>query len=217
MSDEKKLEEKSMNLETSRLLGGIGALLMFIGVIPFVSYYGIVELIGVILVLVALYGLGSFYKDNAIFNNAIYGVIAGVVGVVVATAVAIVMVLSNITDFLTKIFPSWNGDWSTLPSLSGITPNISNLGFGDIIPFITAGIMLFVILWCFSIIAAFLVRRSLIQLSTKSNVGLFGTAGLLLLIGAILVIVIFGLLLMWIAALILAIAFFRLKTTQPPQ
>jgi len=206
-----------MNLETSRLLGGIGALLMFIGVIPFVSYYGIVEIIGVILVLGALYGLGSFYKDSAIYNNAIYGVIAGVVGVVVSIAVVIVMVLSNITDFLTKIFPSWNGDWSTLPSLSGVTPNMSNLGFGDIIPFITAGIMVFVILWVFSIIAAFLFRRSLIQLSTKSNVGLFGTAGLILLIGAILVILIFGLLLMWIAALLLAIAFFILKTTQPSQ
>jgi uncharacterized membrane protein len=206
-----------LNLETSKLLGGIGALLMFIGVIPFVSYYGIVEIIGVILVLAALYGIGSVYKDSAIFNNAIYGVIAGVVGVVVAAAVAIVVVLSNLTDFLTKIFPSWNGDWSTLPSLSGITPNMSNIGFGDIIPFITAGIMVFVILWVFSIIAAFLVRRSLIQISAKSNIGLFGTAGLLLLIGAILVIVIFGLLLMWIAALILAIAFFSLKTTQPPQ
>ncbi len=206
-----------MKLETSKLLGGIGALLMFIGVIPFVSYYGIVEIIGVILVLAALYGIGSFYKDSTIFNNAIYGVIAGVVGVVVAAAVVIVVVLSNISDFLTKIFPSWNGDWSTLPSLSGITPTMSNIGFGDIIPFITAGIMVFVILWVFSITAAFLVRRSLIQLSIKSNVGLFGTAGLLLLIGAILVIVIFGLLLMWIAALILAIAFFSLKTTQPPQ
>ena len=49
-----KLEEKSMNLETSKLLGGIGALLMFIGVIPFVSHYGIIEIIGVILVLAAL-------------------------------------------------------------------------------------------------------------------------------------------------------------------
>ena len=206
-----------MNLETSKLLGGIGALLMFIGVIPFVSYYGIVEIIGVILVLAAFYGIGSFYKDSGIFNNAVYGVIAGVVGVVVAVAVAIVVVLSNMTDFLTKIFPSWNGDWSTLPSFSGITPDVSNLGFGDIIPFITAGIMVVVILWVFSIIAAFLVRRSLIQVSAKSNVGLFGTAGLLLLIGAFLVIVIFGLLLMWIAALILAIAFFSLKATQPPQ
>ena len=49
-----KLEEKSMNLETSKLLAGIGALLMFIGVIPFVSHYGIIEIIGVILVLAAL-------------------------------------------------------------------------------------------------------------------------------------------------------------------
>jgi uncharacterized membrane protein len=205
-----------MTPETSKILGGVGALLMFIGVIPYVSYYGAVEIIGAILVLVALYGLGSHYKESGIFNNAIYGVIIGVVGVILAVSIGIAIVLPNITDFVMKIYPSWNGDWSTIPSLSGMTPNTSNIGFGDIVPFIVAGIVIFVILWVFAIIATFFLRRSFNQVSTKSNVGLFGTAGLLLLIGAFLVIIIIGLILMWIAALILAIAFFSLKTAQPP-
>ena len=206
-----------MNLETSRILGGIGALLMFIGVIPYISYFGIVELIGAILVLTALYSLGSYYKEGGIFNNALYGIVTGIVGVVIAVAVGISVVLVNIQDFLMKLFPSWNGDWSTIPSLSGMTPNTSNIGIGDIIPFIVGAILIFVILWVFAIIATFLIRRSLTQLSVKSSVGLFGTAGILLLIGAFLVIVFgLGLILMWIAALILAIAFFRLKPTQQP-
>ena len=208
-----------MSLESSKTIGGIGALLMFIGIFPYINYFGIVELIGAILVLVALHGLGNYYKEEGIFNNALYGIITGVVGVVFAVAVGIVLVLSNIQDFLLKVFPSWNGDWSTLPSLSSMTPNTSNIGFGDVIPFIVAAIMIIAILWVFSIIATFFLRRSLIQLSAKSNYGLFGTAGLLLLIGAFLVIVIgLGLILMWIAALVLAIAFFNLKSTQqPPQ
>jgi uncharacterized membrane protein len=205
-----------MNLETSRILGGIGALLMFIGVIPYISYFGIVELIGAILVLTALYSLGRYYQEGGIFNNALYGIVTGIVGVVIAVAVGISVVLVNIQDFLMKLFPSWNGDWSTIPSLSGMTPNTSNIGIGDIIPFIVGAILIFVILWVFAIIATFLIRRSLTQLSVKSSVGLFGTAGILLLIGAFLVIVFgLGLILMWIAALILAIAFFRLKPTQP--
>ena len=206
-----------MNLETSRILGGIGALLMFIGVIPYISYFGIVELIGAILVLTALYSLGRYYQEGGIFNNALYGIVTGIVGVVIAVAVGISVVLVNIQDFLMKLFPSWNGDWSTIPSLSGMTPNTSNIGIGDIIPFIVGAILIFVIFWVFAIIATFLIRRSLTQLSAKSSVGLFGTAGILLLIGAFLVIVFgLGLILMWIAALILAIAFFRLKPTQQP-
>ena len=65
-------------------------------------------------------------------------------------------------------------------------PNTSNIGFGDIIPFITAAILVIATLWVFGIIATFFVRRSLVQLSAKTNVGLFSTAGTLLLIGAVL-------------------------------
>ena len=202
-----------MILETSKNIGGIGAILMFIGIFPYISYLGIVELIGAILVLVALYGFGSNYKEERIFSNALYGIITGIIGVVLAVAIGIAIVLPNVTDFLMKIFPSWNGDWSTLSSLSGMTPNTSNIGFGDIIPFIVAAIVIIAILWVFAIIAAFFIRRSLKQLSAKSNVGLFGTAGTLILVGA--VIPIFGLLLIWVASLLLAIAFFSVRTTAP--
>ena len=206
-----------MTLESSKTMGGIGALLMFIGIFPYINYFGIVEIIGAILVLVALHGLGSYYKEEGIFNNALYGVITGVVGVVIAVSIGIVIVLSSIQDFLLKVFPSWNGDWSTLPSLSGMTPNTGNIGVGDVIPFIVAAIVVIAILWVFAIIATFFLRRSLNKLSAKSNNGLFGTVGLLLLIGAFLVIVVgLGLILMWIAVLILAIAFFNLKSIQQP-
>jgi len=206
-----------MTPESSKTLGGIGAILMFIGIFPYISYFGIVELIGAILVLTALYSLGNYYKDSGIFNNALYGVMAGIVGVVSAVAIGLAIVLPNIKDFLMTIFPSWNGDWSTISSLSGMTPDTSNIGIGDVIPFISAAIVIFVILWIFAIIATFFVRRSLVRLSAKTNVGLFSTAGLLLLIGAFLVIFVgLGLILMWVAALILAIAFFTLKPTQQP-
>ena len=206
-----------MNLESSKTLGGIGAILMFIGIFPYISYFGIVELIGAILVLTALYSLGNYYKDSGIFNNALYGIMAGIVGVISAVAIGLAIVLPNIKDFLMTIFPSWNGDWSTISSLSGMTPNTSNIGIGDVIPFISAAIVIFVILWIFAIIATFFVRRSFVRLSAKTNVGLFSTAGLLLLIGAFLVIVVgLGLILIWVATLILAIAFFKMKPTQQP-
>jgi uncharacterized membrane protein len=208
-----------MTLESSKNLGGVGALLMFIGVFPYINTFGVVELIGAILILVALHGFASYYKEQGIFNNAVYGIIAGIVGVVIAIAVGILVVLPSIKDFILKIYPTWNGNWSSLSSLSSMTPVTTNIGFSDIVPFITAAILIILILWIFAIIAAFLVRRSLRQLSTKTNFGLFSTAGLLLLIGAVLIIIFgIGFFLMWIATLILAIAFFTMKPTesQPP-
>jgi uncharacterized membrane protein len=208
-----------MTFESSKTLGGIGALLMFIGVLPYINYFGIIPLIGAILVLVALHGFASIYKESGIFDNALYGIIAGIVGVVLSIAIGIAIVLPNVKDFLMKLYPTWNGDWSTITSLSGMAPNTNNIALGDVIPFISAAIVIIVILWVFAIIATFLYRRSLKQLSTKTNVGLFSTTGMLLLIGAVLIIAFgFGLLLLWIATLILAIAFFTMKPqeTQPP-
>ncbi|HUK85046.1 MAG TPA: DUF996 domain-containing protein [Candidatus Acidoferrum sp.] len=207
-----------MTIESNKILGGVGALLIFVGIFPYVDTFGIVELIGVILVLAALHGFASYYKESGIFSNSIYGIIVGIVGGVVAVAVGLTIVLPNIKDFLLKIYPSWNGSWSTISSFSGMTPNTANISFSDIVPFITAAIVIFVIIWVTAIIASFLIRRSLKQLSIKTSVGLFSTAGLLLLIGAVLIIVVgLGLILMWIASLILAIAFLTMKPKEPVQ
>jgi uncharacterized membrane protein len=195
-----------MTLESSKTLGGIGAILMFIGIFPLISYYGIIELVGAVLILVALHGLARYYNENGIFNNAIYGLIAGIVGGIIAAVAVVYTVLTLLTDLLQQIYPGWNGDWSTLQNM---TPNTSNLDPSAIYPLVAGILAVLVIVWIFAIAAAFFIRRSLKQVSTKSNVGLFGTAGLLLLIGAI--IPLLGLILLWIAALLLAIAFFTLK------
>ena len=205
-----KNREKIITLESSKNLGGIGALLMFIGVFPYVNTFGIVELIGAILVLIALHGLAGYYKEDGIFSNALYRIIAGIVGVVVAAAAGIALVLPKLQDFVTKLGYSWNGSFLTPPTISG-TPNASNISFSDIVPFITVLIVVLVILWVFAIITTFLLRRSLRQVTEKTGTGLFSTAGLILLIGAVLIIIGLGLILIWIAVLILAISFFTMK------
>jgi len=200
-----------MLTETSKMLGGVGALLMFIGTMPYINYFGVIELVGMVLVMVALYNFASHYGERGIFNNALYGLIVGIVGGVILIVAVIATVLTSLTDFLHAIFPNWNGDWT---ALSGLTPNPSNLSLNNIMPFLAGVFSVFIILWVFSIAAAFFVRRSLETLSAKSGVGLFSTAGLLLLIGAALIIVGIGLVLVWISALLLAIAFFRIRPEQ---
>jgi uncharacterized membrane protein len=198
-----------MTIESSKNLGGIGAIMMFIGLIPFGQpFLGIIALVGLILVLISLHGFADYFKERGIFNNSLYGVIAGIVGIVIASIVLVVSVLASLKDFLLKIYPGWNGDWSTL---SGLTPNTTNITTSDVLPFIGSIIAVLLILWIFVIIAAFFSRRSLKMLSTKTSVGLMSTGALLLLIGAVLTIFLIGFLLMWIAVLLIAIAFFQIK------
>jgi len=216
-----KIRGKKMNLDTSKISGGFGAILLFIGTIPSIQYVWILGIVGVILILAALHGLDTIYGSQGIFSNALYGVITGVIGIIVTIGVTIVTILANLSsirDFMYVLFPTWDGDWA---SLSGLTPTTANINPSDIIPLIAgvivAIIVIVVVVWIFAIVATFFVKRSLKKVSEKSNVGLFGTAGLLLFIGAILIIAFgFGLLLMWIAILLLAIAFFTIKSSTQP-
>jgi uncharacterized membrane protein len=215
-----KNRRKTMTLQSSKNLGGIGAILLLIGMIPFGQpYLGVIALIGFILILIALHGLANYYKESGIFDNALYGFIAAIVGVAAAVAAALYVVFytSILTDFLHKVFPDWNGSWSSLINMgASATPNTTGLTANDIMPLVGAVFGVFAILWVFLIVSAYFDRRSLKKLSEKANVGLFSTAGLVLIIGAVLVIILIGLVLMWIAVLLMAIAFFRIPV-QPMQ
>lgn len=198
-----------MSVRSSRILGGVGSLLMFIGVFPYVNYFGIIEFVGLILIMIALHNLANYYNEGSIFSNALYALTMGLIGVVITIALVIVTVLTSLKDFLYTIFPDWNGDWT---ALSGLTPDMSRFSTEVIMPFLIGILAAFVVLWVFVVISAFFVRRSFGALSRKSGVGLFSTAGLLLLIGALLIILFgIGAILIWISALLLAIAFFSIK------
>ena len=193
-----------MNLETSKNIGGIGAILMFIGVLPFFTYSGIISLIGLILVLVAAKGFADHYKESGIFNNAIYAIIIAIVGGIITASVAIIALVSFFGE-LGLDFTNAQ-DWSALSAIDWQT-----VGLDLVIRSLGSIILILVLVWVFAILAAFFVRKSLGLLSAKTGVSLFGTAGILMLVGA--VIPVFGLLLIWVALLLLAIAFFSVRTT----
>src|SRR3990170_1227655 len=193
-----------MILETSKNIGGIGAILMFIGVLPLFTYSGILSLIGLILVLVAAKGFADNYKESGIFTNAIYAVITAIVGGIITVAVAIMALVSFFGE-LGLDFTNAQ-DWSALSAIDW-----QNVGIDLITRFLGSIILVLVVVWVFAILAAFFVRKSLGLLSAKTGVSLFGTAGILILVGA--VIPVFGLLLIWVALLLLAIAFFSVRTT----
>ncbi len=202
-----------MNFETSKNLGGVGAILMFVSVLPYVGTYtfGVLGLVGLILLLIGMKGLADYYREAGIFNNALYGTITGIVGGVTFVTIIFTAVLGFISD----IIPSWNEDWASLGQINPADIS-TNIDLSTIGPFLAAILVAFVVLFVFVLVVAILYRKSLNLLRDKTGVGMFGTAGTVLLVGAVLTIVFgLGLILVWIAVLLVAIAFFQLRPQQP--
>lgn len=163
-----------MSLESNRTLGGVGAILL---AIPFLN------LIGIILVLVAMKGMAEYYEDDDIFKNAILGFIFGVVGVVALVAVIFMFLIS-------------------VAVVSPVATPFAGLGLF---------IMALVVLYVFSLLAAIFYRNSLNILSEESGEHMFDTAGLILLIGAIIPLI--GEVLKFVAWILVAVGFFSIKTS----
>ena len=197
-----------MTIETSKTLGGIGALLLVVSPFSFVAgvFGSVLGLVGLILVLIAMKGLADHYNEGGIFNNSLYGVILSIVGGVVFV-IAIVM---TAVSFLQDLGIDLSTDWSDPAVFSGINWTEAMI-LDTIMTHVGAILVSLVILWIFAIVAAILYRKSLTTLANKTGVGLFGTAGLLLLIGAVLTIIAIGFLLIWIALILLTVAFFQIK------
>jgi uncharacterized membrane protein len=151
-----------------------------------VPYLGIVGLIGLILLLIGLKGLANIYNEQGIFNNSLYSIITAIVGGVIAAAtiaITAVTALANIGLDFSNI-----EDWANAGSeLTTYFSDFAN--FSELWTIISAVIVAAIILFVFAIISMYFARKSLNQLSSKTGIGLFGTAGLLMLIGAVLTIV----------------------------
>jgi len=166
-----------MSLESNKTLGGIGAILL---AIPFLS------LIGIILVLIAMKGMGEYYDDDEIFKNSLYGFIFGFVGVIALVAVILMFAFgfATVSPFITE------------------STAIAFTGFGLFI-------IAFIVLYVFSLIGAIFYKKSLDILSEKSAEQTFGNAGLILLIGAAIPLI--GELLKFVAWILAAVGFFNIK------
>jgi uncharacterized membrane protein len=156
------------------------------------SFIPILGIVGIILILVSMKGLAKHFQDDTIYRNALMGVIYTIIGLVAFVALFAGLILGLATSMFT-------GGLSALFAL----------GF-----LLVAGVVLFV----FYLLGAIQFRKAFATLAQKSGEHNFETAGFLMLIGAILTIVFFiGLIIVFIAWLIAAIAFFSMKTQAQQQ
>ncbi len=196
-----------MTFESSKNLSAVGALLLVIGaVLGFVwSFSAFLSLIGIILLLIGLKGLANYYKEDGIFNNALYSIIIAIVGCVVGVGVIAVSAVSALADI--------GIDWANIEDWANVGTDVATVftdfDFSVILNLLGALVIGVIIFYIVLIISMFFFRKSMNQLSTKSGIGLFGTAGLLMLIGAVIPII--GLLIIWIGAILATVAFFQMK------
>ncbi|MEM3162155.1 MAG: DUF996 domain-containing protein [Candidatus Bathyarchaeia archaeon] len=182
-----------MSFENDKSLGGIGAVLVAVG-----SVSPIIGIVGMVLVLIALKGLAEYYREADIFRNALYGIIMYIIGVVVASVISLVAIFGGILSRMASATASVIG-----PESIAVT-------------FLGAFVIAVVIMFVFYLVGVLLLRKSLEMLSAKSGETLFNTAGLLLLVGAILTIILIGVIFLLVAWIIIGVAFFSLKP-QPSQ
>lgn len=153
-----------------------------------VPYLVLLGFVGSILLLIGLKGLANFYNEQGIFNNALYSIITAIVGAVVAVATIAITALSTLASVGLNLGIE---DWATFGlELGNYFSDFAN--FNQLVTILGAIFAGIVIVFVFGIISMYFARKSLNQLSSKTGVGFFATAGLLLLIGAILTIVLIG-------------------------
>lgn len=181
-------------ISEAKAMGGIGAILVILTVIPQIGW--IVGVIGFVLILIATSQISRLVKDRAIFSDMLYSVVLSIVAVIVV-GIAVVVAFFRVIGLGT-----FTGQGFVM------NPNVTP---GDYLAFFVALVPALVAVWVLVILSAVFLRRSLTAMGNRLNVGLFGTTGLLYFIGALTVIIGIGFLLIFIAEILLAISFFSIN------
>ncbi len=187
-------------LGQAKVLGGVGALLSLLTVVPSIGF--IIGLVGLILVFIAVKYISEETKDHAIFQNYLMNFIFNIIAI---GAVIGIMILAfgisggfswinavqgkNITDFSTF--------WSTFGSMV----------IGCVLAILVAWIML--------LIGALYLRKSYNSIAEHTKVDLFKTTGLVNLIGAATLIIVIGVFILIIARILEIVSYFSLPENLP--
>jgi uncharacterized membrane protein len=191
-----KAKKMNVNYEYSRTLAAEGAILLLLGMVPYVGW--ILGIIGVVLFLKGMKELSNYYQDEKIYQHSWTGVKYYIVALIAAgvAVTALVIGVASATGF------TFTGDF------------LFTAGFGVGLAAFLGGI---VTAFVFYILATFHLKRTFDTLAEKTGETSLTTAGTLLWIGAILTIVVVGLLLILIGWIFATIGLFSMRPRQQQQ
>jgi uncharacterized membrane protein len=186
--------ESSRSFESNKVLCGVGAILAAIGsIIPISSSVGIVYIIGATLILIGMRGLAEDLRENTIFTNVLYGFIFSVIGII-----------GGIIAYTVFVAPIFTG-----------------LTFFRVVVHVLLGFAALAIILVFFVFSAIFLKRAFDLTEAKTGERILRTGGLLLLIGAVLIIAFgLGFIFLFIAWILIAIGLFSMRPPaqlNPPQ
>jgi uncharacterized membrane protein len=186
----------NVNFEYAKTLTGEGSILLLLSFVPYAGW--VLGIIGVILFLRGVKELANYYQDKEIYENSLTGVKFYIIALVAAgvAIAAIVIGVASATGF------------------TFATAFVSTIAFATGLIAFLAGL---VVAFVFYLLATSHLRRTFNTLAEKSGETSFTTAGNLLWWGAILTIVLIGLLLIFVAWIFATIGFFTMKSRQYQQ
>jgi len=192
-------------LNDAKLLGGIGSILIILSIIPGPGPF--LGLAGFILVLIAVKYISDYLGDKAIFQNMLIATVLAIaiIGVVVFALIGLFFAL--VPSSFTQFFPQgiFSSGGVSLAFLSGI------------VNFFVVVIAVVLLVWVLFVLSAYFLRRSYKAIAEKLHIDWFNLASLLYLIGAILTIVLIGFIIIFVAAVIQAVAFFSIEEPSQTQ
>ena len=192
------------NLSEAKVYGGIGALLMLVGI--FIPYGGpIISIIGLVFIFIAVKAISEIAKDEDIFRNYLMHFIFTILAIV-AMIVIMIIAFGAAGGF------SWITEISELQSEDITDLNTFWDLFGDLI--VGAIVALFVG-WILTIISALYLRKCYNSIAEHTKVSTFKTTGTVYLIGAITLIILIGIIILFIAKIIEIIAYFSIPEALP--
>lgn len=184
-----------------RTYGGVGALLTLLFPVPNIGW--LLAIAGFVLTLVAVKYASDIVKDPSIMDSMLVSISAAIIGV----AAGVVVILSSMVGFFGA------GNFFDPNYWSGFNPAaFPPSHWAGVVGSVLVGL---VAIWALLIVSGVFFRRGFDRLGSAVGVSLFGTAGLIFLIGAATTIFLVGFLLIPVALILLAVAFFSIRENIP--
>jgi uncharacterized membrane protein len=215
-----------MLLSQAKMLGGIGSILVLLSplillvvFIPPLMFFadamlgtsiasGIAGLSGWILILVAIKKISNAVNDREIFKNVLMAVIIPWVAVGVVSAVGLGIVMYAVPT-IAKV----DGNYLAEGGYSGTDVVLPTFPTFLLLPIIT--LMMLLGVWAAFIASAWFLKRGYELIAVRTGTKTFRTVGRLYFYGALLVIVLIGVILAFVAAILQIKAFFSLPESPP--
>lgn len=186
-------------LSEAMTLGGIGSILTLLFIIPAVGW--VLAVVGFILMLIAIKYISDAANDASIMTNMVISILLAIVGLIVG----VVVILASVVNYFGLSVLSGG-----IASMQKVTPTT-----GGIVGLVVGLIAGLAALWILLIVSAVFTRRSYRAMSTKLGVSMFGTAGLVYLIGAATTIILVGFVIIFVAIILNVVAFFSIPDQLP--